>query len=334
MLTSCALHLPFFFLFRVRFLTQFLTMTSDATPLSIGSVERETGLSKDTLRIWERRYGFPQPGRDAFGERVYALEDVRKLQLLKRLIDTGHRPGKIVDRNIEELQTLAQGLVRSALPLETEGGEREELQHYLDLCKTHRFDDFRRTLSQDLLRLGLFGFVVNVIAPLNYLVGRHWANGSLAVFEEHLYTESVQIVLRNAIAAIPRQHAAGRPGVLLTTFPQEQHGLGLLMAEAIFALEGANCISLGVQTPITEISRAAKTQRADIVALSFSSAMNGNQALDGLRDLRAALPAETEIWIGGGCAVLARRPPPGVIVLDLADLAGRLEEWHRRHNPH
>ncbi|MEC4719071.1 MerR family transcriptional regulator [Noviherbaspirillum sp. CPCC 100848] len=309
-------------------------MTFDTSPLSIGSVERETGLSKDTLRIWERRYGFPQPGRDAFGERVYALEDVRKLQLLKRLIDIGHRPGKIVDRNVEELQALAQGIPRTALPLQNEDGEREELQHYLELCKTHRFEDFRRALAQDLLRMGLFGCVVNIIAPLNHMVGRHWANGSLAVFEEHLYTESVQVVLRNAIAAIPRHHGAGgQPRVLLTTFPQEQHGLGLLMAEAIFALEGANCISLGVQTPITEIVRAAQTQHADIVALSFSSAMNGNQALEGLRNLRASLPADTEIWIGGGCALLARRPPPDVIVLDLHDLAGQLDGWHRRRNP-
>ena len=37
----------------------------------ISAVERETGLSKDTLRMWERRYGFPAPGRDAQGERVY-----------------------------------------------------------------------------------------------------------------------------------------------------------------------------------------------------------------------------------------------------------------------
>jgi hypothetical protein len=41
---------------------------SAATPgLPIASVERETGLSKDTLRVWERRYGFPTPERDANG---------------------------------------------------------------------------------------------------------------------------------------------------------------------------------------------------------------------------------------------------------------------------
>ena len=40
--------------------------------LPIAAVERDTGLSKDTLRIWERRYGFPSPQRDALGERGVA----------------------------------------------------------------------------------------------------------------------------------------------------------------------------------------------------------------------------------------------------------------------
>ena len=41
---------------------------------SIAAVERDTGLSKDTLRVWERRYNFPQPGRDAHGERLFCTE--------------------------------------------------------------------------------------------------------------------------------------------------------------------------------------------------------------------------------------------------------------------
>ena len=45
---------------------------------SIGGVERDTGLTKDTLRVWERRYGFPRPQRDAFGERTYSAAEVEK----------------------------------------------------------------------------------------------------------------------------------------------------------------------------------------------------------------------------------------------------------------
>ena len=36
---------------------------------NIAAVERDTGLSKDVLRMWERRYGFQVPKRDANSER-------------------------------------------------------------------------------------------------------------------------------------------------------------------------------------------------------------------------------------------------------------------------
>ncbi|MBV5332313.1 MerR family transcriptional regulator, partial [bacterium] len=62
---------------------------------SIAAVERDTGLSKDVLRMWERRYGFPLPLRDPNGERSYPAEQVDRLRLIKRLMDQGHRPGKL-----------------------------------------------------------------------------------------------------------------------------------------------------------------------------------------------------------------------------------------------
>ena len=69
--------------------------------LSIAAVERDTGLSKDTLRVWERRYGFPMPERDAIGERAYPLDQVEKLRIVKRLMDGGHRPGRVVPMPVE-----------------------------------------------------------------------------------------------------------------------------------------------------------------------------------------------------------------------------------------
>jgi MerR family transcriptional regulator, light-induced transcriptional regulator len=307
--------------------------TSNSPSLSISSAERETGLSKDTLRMWERRYGFPQPVRDTFGERVYPMEQVEKLRLLKQLLDRGHRPGKIIANSADELRALSNASTGAQSMQENPHEQRADLLHYISLCKAYRFDEFRRALSQELLRIGLFRLVVEVIAPLNTMVGARWANGTFAIFEEHLYTESVQVVMRHAIGAIPSSApmTQARPRILLTTFPQEPHSLGLLMAEAIFALEGARCISLGVQTPITDIVRAAETQQADIVALSFSAAMNGAQAIEGLKDLRARLATGIDIWVGGACAVLHRRPPADAHVLDLPHIGAALGDWRAHH---
>ena len=63
--------------------------------LSIAAVERETGLGKDTLRAWERRYGFPLPQRDAAGVRGYPRAMVERLRLIRRALVAGHRPGRL-----------------------------------------------------------------------------------------------------------------------------------------------------------------------------------------------------------------------------------------------
>lgn len=306
--------------------------TSSPNDLSISAVERETGLSKDTLRMWERRYNFPAPGRDESGERIYPPEQVDKLRLIKKLMDHGHRPGKLVAADMTALRDMARQQSGGEATHAGMQEERQDLLHYVALCKEHRMQALQRELTQCLLRTGIYRFAIDVLAPLTVLIGERWASGHLAVFEEHLYTEAVQSVMRNAIGAIPTADsgAPARPRIVLTTIPHEPHGLGLLMCEAIFALEGAHCISLGVQTPISEIAQAAAAQAADIVALSFSASARPAQVIQALTDLHAQLPPAVEIWGGGRCPVLARRPPAAIEVLELHEIPGALTQWRRR----
>jgi DNA-binding transcriptional MerR regulator len=308
----------------------------------IGAVERDTGLSKDTLRVWERRYAFPNPERDATGERVYPRDQVEKLRAIKRLMDGGHRPGKIVHCSLEELRRLSQerdslgsgrGKVHALARAEARAAAavpQADLAPHLDLVRSHRIVELRRALSHEVARRGLGRFVSEVAAPLNVAIGELWMQGNLEIFEEHLYTESMQVVLRHAISAVPVTPQA--PRVLLTTFPHEQHGLGLLMAEAMLVLEGAHCMSLGVETPVWDIARAAHSQQMDIVALSFSLAYPVAQAVEGLAGLRRALPAGAEIWAGGGSELLARRLPDGVRGMgSLESVRDEVAAWRLTH---
>ncbi len=283
-----------------------------AITLSIAAVERDTGLSKDTLRVWERRYGFPNPGRDALGERAYSLAEVEKLRIVKRLLDAGHRPGRVVMQSLEQLQAISEQTAEQP----QRGGEMAlgapDLREHLDLIRSHDLPRLRAQLSRLLSRVGVARFVSEVVGPLNAAVGDAWLRGQLEVFEEHLYTETMQVVLRTAIASLPEPAGDDATRVLLTTFPGEPHGLGLLMAEAMLALEGCHCVSLGTQTPLWDIVRAAEALSSDIVALSFTGCMNPNQIVDGLSELRTKLPARARLWAGGSAPVLQRRPVAGV----------------------
>jgi len=304
----------------------------DSAVMSIAAVERDTGLSKDTLRVWERRYGFPLPARDASGERAYSSQDVDKLRAIRRLLDAGHRPGKIIRLPLAELRELAREAADAAASPAAPAATAADLALYLELIRSHRTEELRMALSQVALRQGLEHFVVDVCAPLNRLVGDAWARGELEVFEEHLYTESLQVVLRHAIGNI--SSPGSLPRVLLTTFPAEPHGLGLLMAEAMLALEGCRCTSLGTRTPVWDIVLAARAHEVDIVALSFSASLNPKQVVDGLAELRAKLDESTEIWAGGQCPVLRRRPPAGVRVLPgLAAIRDAIADWRSRARP-
>ena len=287
--------------------------------LNISAVERDTGLSKDTLRVWERRYAFPNPARDQHGERVYPIEQVEKLRLIKRLMDCGHRPGKIIGQSIEILRALgAEPGKESTGPV--------DLEIFLNLISSHQLPELRSLLSQTMARSGLQNFILKTIVPLNVAVGDAWMSGRIAVFEEHLYSELVQNLLRNAIAAIQPQ---GRtPRVLLTSLPQEQHSIGLLMAEAILAVEDASCIPLGPQTPMADIVTAARVHHADIVALSFSSSYPETKVAESLKQLRLALPVSKHLWAGGNGSARLRKPIEGVqTVVSFEKMVDMVKLW-------
>ena len=296
---------------------------------NIGAVERETGLSMDLLRMWERRYGFPSPARDTGGERQYSPGEVSKLRAIKRLMDIGMRPGKIVHQSLDDLNALADARSSPRSDVLPPPLERD----ILELLRSHDTAALQQLLAQLVMRQGLQKFVLESVTPLNRSVGDAWMRGELQVFEEHLYTEQVQVALRTAINAFPRT-AAGTPRVLLTTFPNEQHGLGLLLVEALLVPEGVHCVSLGTQTPMEDIRRATIAHKADILALSFSGAFPLRFAVEGLDTLRGLLPPHVTIWAGGEMTRRVRRTIPGIVLIpDLASAIQALRSWRTHRVP-
>ena len=314
-------------------------------PSDIAAVSTATGLAKDTLRVWERRYGFPQPERDAHGERVYPAEQVERLRVIRRLMDRGLRPGAIVGLPMQELlarhDASADVPSRAAAASEpgadqesasADGGlppdqpERAALADVMTMLKQHRVEDMRQLLNQCLLRAGLQRFIVDMVVPLNGMVGEAWMQGRIQIFEEHLYTEQIKHLLRNALGNFPT--GSQTPKVLLTTFPGEQHQLGLLMAHAFIAAEGAQCVSLGTETPVWDIVQAARAHRVDVVGLSFSAARPVRLARAALEDLRLRLDPAVHIWAGGSIWQSARKGVPGVTpVPDLAGVSKIVADW-------
>ena len=130
-----------------------------------------------------------------------------------------------------------------------------------------------------------------------------------------------------------RFHAAAKARREYSTFPGEQHGLGLLMVGRCSCPKARSAFSAGRRRRSEDIRRATLAHDAHIVALSFSAAFPVRQAGDGLATLRRQLPAKIAIWAGGEMTRRIRKVLPGVLLIpDLAATTASLQAWRAQWN--
>lgn len=290
--------------------------------LSISTVESETGLTKDVLRKWETRFGFPMPSRNQNGERFYSRADVDRLLIIKRLIDNRFRPSSVVQMPLAELTELAGRQCQKASAV----WQEKEMAEVWKALSQPSPAALKSILYRVLMENGLRRFVLAVIPSLNKMVGDAWVSGELSIHQEHLYSEAIRSLILDAVSRL--DPLPGCPKVLLSTPPEERHDLGLLMAHAIFALSGAECVSLGTETPANEVKEAALSHRVQIVALSISIAFPNRRIAPYLEQIRNSLPDSIRVWAGGAGVDRMARRPNGISTFDSLDSASvALKDW-------
>jgi DNA-binding transcriptional MerR regulator/methylmalonyl-CoA mutase cobalamin-binding subunit len=288
---------------------------------TIGAVARATGLSPDTLRVWQKRYGFPVPRRKPSGHRLFTGADVRRLRRISDALARGHRPGQVVPLTEARLESLLTG----ARPgVEPSGDARSRIRALMELVRKQRGAELATALLADAASLGPAEFLRLRAAPMIHEIGEAWARGDLGIRHEHFFSERLEDVLRTL--RLPFETAAAGPRILLATLPEETHGLGLQMASLLAAFAGLRPDLLGTDTPVAEIVAAARSRRPAAVGISISISTGGPASRDRLAELRRGLPASVPILVGGAGA--RRSHPPGgcVIVEDLESS----HDWMRR----
>ncbi len=271
----------------------------------IGVVERDTGIGRDTLRVWERRYGFPLPVRNEKGERIYPEKQLRQLQRIRRLLDQGLRPGKLLRLGEQGLDELEASLQPEQLPQLD-----ESVAALLKAIGSADAEQVELLLRQQYEQQGMRGFILDTVVPLLATVGEYWAGGELQIFQEHFLSQQLIQFLNAEIAGL-QKHAA-KPRVLLATLPGEEHTLGLLMVAATLSSHGISTVNLGAEVPMDQISRAVQQFRADIVGITFSGAYQYKNIRSHLHELRELIPDDIEIWTGGEGVRRLRKLPHGV----------------------
>jgi len=282
-------------------------------------VARRTGITEATLRMWERRYGFPDPSRRPSGARMYSVEQVEALELIAKALELGYRAGEVVAKPADELaQLIAEARGSHAT------GEIADVAGLMALVEAEDPPVLAQALRRALAALGIRRFVRELAEPLLVEVGERWHAGELSIRHEHFLTEAMTTELRQALALAG---GAGRPLVMLATLPGERHGLGLQLTALYLASWGAGCRSLGVDTPPREIAEAAVAQHADAVGLSVSMVEDHHDVVGDLSTLRSELPDSVPLWVGGQGASKIKLPKGAELVGDWTDLEAMLKSW-------
>lgn len=253
----------------------------------IRGVAERTGITPATLRIWERRYGRPVPVRIESGHRRYTDAQMRWLVRVSEALANGHRASDVLQAEPGRLDEL---LDREPIAERTDDALMQAVRAFDGAALTRSFE---RAAS----KLTPVRFLDAVVAPFLQAVGAAWADGRLEIAHEHFASNVVSDVLARRRAR-GVSAAAGEP-VVLATLNGEAHVLGIAMAEFLCAHARVPTRYLGADTPEDEVVRAALECGARAVVVGVSAANAGVEADRRIASLRRALPAGTELVVGG-----------------------------------
>ncbi len=290
--------------------------------LSIGALSRATGIPIETLRTWERRYGFPIPERKPSGHRVYPVSSVPRLRRIAEALGRGHRAAEVVGASEGDLTELLRATPGATPSRPAEPAPLADPSELLRYVKALDAGALTRQLLADWALLGPLEFLRGRVAPLVRAVGDAWKSHHLEIRHEHFLSERLEDLLRTL--RLQFEERATGPLVIFTSLPGESHGLGLQMAALVLAVVGCRVLNLGTETPVPEVAALAKGLNARFVAVSVSVATRGRTTATHLTRLRNLLPRKITLLVGGDGAPQSRK---GLLVIQ--DL-GHLDAWGRR----
>lgn len=285
--------------------------TVDAPSLSIGALSRATGVPAETLRTWERRYGFPRPERTESGHRRYPASSVGRLRLVTRALELGHKPSVALSSDegtLRSLLAITETEPASADPAAPRAEVRPaprsaarepiDIQRWLDHVRGFEGEALELDLRRAWGALGALDFLLRGAGPFLTEVGNRWYQGELGVRHEHFASERLRDFLTSQWR--PLSDAATGPHVVCATLPGEQHVLGLQMAAVVLALANLRVVFLGADIPPGEVAVAAHAHKARAVVISAASSADDAELQRQTMTLLDGLDPEIEVVVGGG----------------------------------
>lgn len=199
---------------------------------NIGVVARMTGIPENTLRVWERRYDFPQSDRTEGGHRLYSPREVLRIQWVKQRIDEGMQTRNAV-RALEQVEAEGRfpesldALQTPQLPITPTTSSEAIRKRLFQALSAHDTMLANQIIGEALALHSLEHLILNVISPTLTDIGRAWLDGRMNTVTEHFATNHLRHQLLMWMQTAPP--ASPVPPVVLACAPGELHEGGLIM---------------------------------------------------------------------------------------------------------
>lgn len=233
------------------------------TPLyPIREVSRLTGVNSVTLRAWERRYGLIQPQRTPKGHRLYAREDIERVERILQWLNRG-----VPVSQVRELLDQPETAETPAPAAGDWPGQRRQLIHALQALDLDRLEAlFNQSLA-------LYP-VPTCLAELWQPVVRQLEEGWGEQLGDTLQRRSLEAFLRTHIGT--RLLHANRlntgPTLLVAPLPDDPSPLWVLLAALAASDRGYRIRLFDAPLPVGEVPLAVERFRAAGLLLASGKA--------------------------------------------------------------
>ena len=270
------------------------------------TVVKLTGLTPETVRAWERRYGAVEPARTAGSARRYSGAEVSRLKLLRLVSEAGFSIGSVAKLSQSALEELLSRGSHAEPVLSPLVGLRERYMQALV-----RFDatGMQALLAQAAVAYPPRTLVLELLAPTMRAIGEGWTRGEITIAMEHLATAQIRSLIEGFTRAVPLPPDA--PRIVLATSEGQHHDLGLAMGALLVAQQGVEPVMIGADVPFADLAGVLDETRAQILVLAYLHELPSAEAKRVRARLRA-LAKKVPLWLAVG---------PGHSLQTLADVA-------------
>lgn len=295
----------------------------------IHRVAKLTGLSRDVIRVWERRFDLLKPTRGANRYRNYSDEDVALLRYLKQQLDAGESIGDLARVGREELINR----LRAAAPRTTVVDNTFDrlLRELLSALEPLDRVMFEKRLNGAVAVVPFEEALHGILLPLQERVGHLWHSGRIDIAVEHYVTGQIKQKLYAAMNQLPVAEFGAT--VVVACPPGEQHDLAALAVAYRCRVRGCRVYYLGANVPVLSLSKLCREVAPDLTILSITIALPNPLATDLIQALIRDVAPVSKVLAGGRGALAMRQhfaDSPIELLETFGDLDEMLEQFTRR----